>query len=172
MRFLSIKPSVRTAIRIAFAGTLAVSVVGCYWLRYYDLLETHVSLMQGMANDTAEAVQAGVYRPQALESERLRYPLLRARQFKAISEDWDGIEASRDAFGRFVDSYAVFVDTIDRVRFDGVNSREKHQIVKTVSAVNEAAASVEDCVMCERDEDAARCERCAQNPLADLSTTM
>jgi hypothetical protein len=151
MRFLSIKPSfepsVRTAIRIALAGALAVCVVGCYWLRYYDLLETHVSLMQGMANDTADAVRAGVYRPRALESERLRYPLLRARQFEAVSEDWDGIEASRDAFGRFVDSYSVFVDTIDRVRVDGVNAREKRKIVKTVSAVNDAAAAVRDSVV-------------------------
>ena len=148
MRFLSIKASlVRPVIRIAFAGLLAVGVVGCYWLRYYDLLETHVALMQGMANDTAEAVQAGVYRPQALESERLRYPLLRARQFKAISEDWDGIEASRGAFGGFVDSYAMFVDTVDRVRVDGVDAREKRQIVKSVRAVNQAAAAVRDRVV-------------------------
>ena len=139
---------------------LCLLLAGCHWLRYHDLLATHVELMEGMARDTAEALEAGLYDPRASEIERLRYPLLRAQQFAEVSADWDGTERSGAAFRSFVDAYEAFVEVVDRTRIDGIEPAEEEEILSSVKVVTARGTRVLACIECERNEAAERCAAC------------
>jgi hypothetical protein len=146
--------------RVLVAVGICFLLVGCHWIRYYDLLTTHVELMEGMANDAAEALEAGLYEPRGSEVERLRYPLMRARQFAEVSADWGRTEHSGRKFRRFLDSYEAFVDAVDRARIDGVSADEEREILARVTDVVEDAWAARACIACERDGSSARCSRC------------
>ena len=160
MRNLPLLPMRRRAL---VAAGICFVLAGCHWLRYYDLLTTHVELMEGMATDAAEALEVGLYEPRGSEVERLRYPLMRARQFAEISADWGGTEHSGRKFRRFLDSYETFVDTVERARIDGVNADEEGEILAAVGEVVKDGWAVRACIACEREGGAARCSRCGAN---------
>jgi hypothetical protein len=157
MRNLPILSTRRRALAVA---GICFTLAGCYWLRYYDLATTHVELMEGMATDTADALEAGLYEPRASEIERLRYPLMRARQFAQVSAGWGRTEHSARKFLRFLDSYEEFVESVDRSRIDGVSPEEQREILARVAAVVDDGWAVRVCVACERDASSERCSRC------------
>lgn len=162
MRKLASLPNRRRAL---VAACICFMLAGCHWLRYFDLLTTHVELMEGMATDTAEALEAGLAEPRGSDVERLRYPLMRARQFAEVSAGWRGTEHSGRRFRAFLDSYEIFVDGVDRARIDGVSADEQSEILAAVQVVVEKGWAVLACAACERDGREERCSRCGANSL-------
>lgn len=123
---------------------------GCYWLRYHDLLETHLGLMQGLANDAAEAIAAGDGLLQASDIERLRYPLDRARQFVAVSRRRSSQRASLERFESFVAAYAELVDELDRARVAPPTPQVLAVTDRQVARIDVLAGSVRDAIATER----------------------
>jgi len=107
---------VAVAISVGAIGALSATVGGCYWLRYHDLLLTHVDLMSGMASDAADRLSLETRPLEPSDIERLRYPLQRAQRFRDVSRGRRSELGSFRAFEGFVDAYGEFVNDLDRVR--------------------------------------------------------
>jgi hypothetical protein len=103
-------------VAVAVVGVLSATVGGCYWLRYHDLLLTHVDLMSGMASDAADRLSLETRPLEPADIERLRYPLQRAQRFRDVSRGRRSELGSFRAFEGFVDAYGEFVNDLDRVR--------------------------------------------------------
>lgn len=92
------------------------AVSGCYWIRYHDLLLTHVALMSTIASDAVDRLPLDAHPLAPSDIERLRYPLQRAQHFLNVSRGRRSDLGSFRAFEGFVDAYAGLVDYLDRVR--------------------------------------------------------
>ncbi|MEE8312438.1 MAG: hypothetical protein V3R77_09275 [Candidatus Binatia bacterium] len=108
-------PLLVAAVAIGASGVSA-TVAGCYWIRYHDLLLTHVALMSGMASDAADQLSLEARPLAPSDIERLRYPLQRAQHFLNVSRGRRSDLGSFRAFEGFVDAYGGLVDYLDRVR--------------------------------------------------------
>jgi hypothetical protein len=131
--------SIRSPTKVLAVLTVVVATVagGCYWLRYHDLLETHLGLMQGLAADAGASLAAGEGLLRPADIERLRYPLERARQFVAISRPRFAGRASLARFEVFVEGYGELVDDLDRARV-------KRPRVATLAATRRQIARLDD----------------------------
>lgn len=103
---------------VGLAALALVSVQSCYWVRYHDLLRTHVSLMSRMAADAVDQLAAGARPLAPADVERLRYPLQRARHFVDVSRSRRGELQSFREFEAFLELYASLVDDLDRLRVE------------------------------------------------------
>jgi hypothetical protein len=95
---------------------IAVLFVGCYWLRYHDLVETHCELLEDLAVATLAQVEASPPRIAPGDVERLRYPLERAREFLVIAEKRYAGRQSLVALTALVEVYANLIDAVERMR--------------------------------------------------------
>jgi hypothetical protein len=137
-------------IAVACLAWLVGLPSGCYWLRYHDLLRTHVDLMEQIAEDAGAGLAAGHGVLQPADIERLRYPLERARSFAAISARRFGGEGSAPAslaeFESFIEAYAALVSDLDRLRVAEVSEVDLRRIREQVERVGTLAGRIREVV--------------------------
>jgi len=98
---------------------LLATVASCYWTRYPELVETHLGLLEGLAADGRDMVQAGYgSRLHTGEIERFDYPLERAQQFAEISRRRWPDRGSLKLFDEVLAEYAVVLKLLREASAD------------------------------------------------------
>jgi hypothetical protein len=133
---------VKLVAAVLLAGCVAVP--GCAWLRWRSLALTHVDLMERLALDAAESLAAPGRGLEPGDIERLRYPLLRAREFAESSHGRFGDPPWLVAFDRLLSAYGREVDYLDKARTRHIGPRAKEQAHALAQAVTEAAGNVRE----------------------------
>jgi len=131
----------------ALACLVAIAFAGCYWLRYYDLVETHCQLLEDLSVATLAQVEASPRRITPGDVERLRYPLVRAREFLAIAEKR---YAAKQSLGELAAQVGVYSDLIDAVERMRVGMTDGSAIPPLVAEVRRHAERVRAAVREER----------------------
>ena len=106
-------PRPRPLVLLVVSLLAASSLDGCYWLRYRDLAITHADLLERMALDARDGLQAG-HMPANIGT--LRYPLERARGFSDIASRRFSGRPWLESFGAMLEAYDELVDELDRLR--------------------------------------------------------
>ncbi|MFQ5477751.1 MAG: hypothetical protein ACE5E4_03955 [Candidatus Binatia bacterium] len=89
-------------------------VAGCYWLRYPDIVRTHVELLERMALDGRDMVAAGMEgRLDSRELERFRYPLERAKGFQRLVGPRFAGKESLALFSDFLGEYEALLELME-----------------------------------------------------------
>jgi hypothetical protein len=135
------------AVRLAAVVAALYVAAGCYWLRYYDLMKTHVDLMARLAADASAELAAAPDALQPADIERMRYPLQRARQFAAVVRQRYPDRVSLARFDALIDAYAELVTELDRARAldlgrDGRPARRRRPEARAEEATKRLAAEV------------------------------
>lgn len=124
----------RVALLLCFAGVLAVGAAGCYWLRYHDLAETHCELIEDLSTATLAQVQASPPRIEPGDVERLRYPLVRVREFITIAEQRYAGRESLVELTALVGVYAELIEKLERARVGMTDGADIAPIVADIRA--------------------------------------
>jgi len=133
---------------VVAAAVALASAAGCYWLRYHDLLRTHVDLIEQLSVDAGASLAAGHGVLQPADIERLRYPLERAREFATISARRFGGEGSPDrpqslvAFEELLGTYGDLVGDLDRLRVADVKESDQQAVEAAIERIHAEAAAV------------------------------
>ena len=136
---------------ILLVGSVLTISHACYWLRYHDLLDTHVELMERLALDAGDALLAADAHLRNADIERLRYPLERARQFAAVSQRHYSERPSLARFESFITAYATLVEDLDRLRAFALGRAQRRRARSLVEEVTARAAAVREAVVAERE---------------------
>jgi len=123
---------------------------GCYWLRYYDLMETHVELMESMADSGGRILEAGSHSLAPSDISRLAYPLERARQFAEISRKRYAGRESLAAFDAVVAAYGELHHYLDRIRVQDRSEEHLRTVAELLSRVHARAARTREVIARER----------------------
>jgi hypothetical protein len=121
-----------------FVCAVVLAFAGCYWLRYHDLVETHCELLEDLAVATLAQVEASPPRVTPGDVERLRYPLVRAREFLAIAEKRYAGERSLVELTTQVGVYADLIEAVERMRVGMTDGSAIPPLVAEVRAHAEA----------------------------------
>ena len=130
----------RTLATVAIFVLLGTLAASCHWLRYHDLVLTHVDLMEGIANDAGAAMAAGNYRLNPTDLKTMAYPLERAIEFLGETRGRRERSASRRHLEEFVEAYRALYVYLDRVRITSAGKQAK-KVVALVATVASAAAA-------------------------------
>jgi hypothetical protein len=126
---------------------LGLVLAGCYWLRYHDLVETHCGLLEDLSIATLAQVQASPPRLTPGDVERLRYPLVRAREFLAISEKRFAGRQSLLELTALVGVYGELIEAVERMR---VGMADGSAVPHLVAEIRARAERVREAVRDER----------------------
>ena len=137
---------VRTRFRpgtkfVASALSLLVllSASSCHWLRYHDLVRTHVDLMERIAMDVGDAVDSGKYRLRPADLQTMAYPLERAHAFLDETEGRRDSTASRMRLEEFVEAYQELYEYLDRVRTISSDDKRAKKVDALIAEVTRRA---------------------------------
>jgi hypothetical protein len=130
--------------RLLLCAWIAVASIGCYWLRYHDLVLTHVDLLEDFAAATLPQLEAAPDAISPADVERLRYPLARARQFVDLAAKRFPESEARAALARMTEVYAGLVEELERIR---AGAGEASKAIADVAAVQAAANRVREAVI-------------------------
>jgi hypothetical protein len=110
-------------------------LLGCYWLQYNKLMQTHITLLLAMADKMIDLLDSKEPIPAAAMAE-FTYPLTRARDFTRIAAKRYRTRPSLKAFSHFLDTYSTLVQETDRLRLqtstDSPPFVHFRQLVKTL----------------------------------------
>ena len=136
MNARSLHRASRTSAAIAIFVLLGTLAASCHWLRYHDLVLTHVDLMEGIANDAGAAMAAGGYRLNPTDLKTMAYPLERAIEFLGETRGRRERSPSRRQLEAFVEAYRELYVYLDKVRItaDGKRAKKVAALVATVAA--------------------------------------
>ena len=131
----------RTLATVAVCVLLGTLATSCHWLRYHDLVLTHVDLMEGIANDAGAAIQAGNYRLNPTDLKTMAYPLERAIEFLGETRGRRERSPSRRHLEEFVVAYRALYVYLDRVRITPGDKRARKAAALVATVVSLAAAT-------------------------------
>ena len=119
--------------KISLVLFLGTCLLGCYWLQYNKLMQTHVTLLLAMAGKMTDLLESKEPIHAAAMAE-FTYPLTRARDFARIAAKRYETLPSLQAFSHFLDTYGVLVQEMDRLRLQAISPpfTHFHQIVKAL----------------------------------------
>lgn len=130
--------------RALLCAAIAVASIGCYWLRYHDLVLTHTDLLEDLAAATLPQLESAPGEISPRDIERLRYPLERARQFVDLAGKRFEDSPARAALREMTDDYAGLVEELERIR---AGSGDPAAAIAAVAAVRTAGARVREAVV-------------------------
>jgi hypothetical protein len=114
---------------LALVCVCAVAVGGCYWLRYQEMLSTHMEVMVSFANDGCDLLSLARSAPDRglsnADIARMRYPYTRASDLARVAHRRWPQRLSLQRFETLVETYGRLIEDLDRARVNGARGTRK-----------------------------------------------